>query len=149
MLDSTRPESLHDYLALGAVAAPATIFHGIHQLPPAHYLVWDNGAISVTEYWDVPQGAVVPRTEAQALEAFAAVLDEAVRIRLVSDVPLGAFLSGGVDSTAVVEAMSRLSSGPVLTTAVGFTERAWSELPHARAVAGSSWSRSRIHSSPM
>ncbi len=128
-------EALDDYLCLGAVSAPLSIFHGVAQLPPAHYLVWENGAIRTTEYWDVPMGSAVPRDEGRILEELAAVLDEAVRVRLVSDVPLGAFLSGGVDSSVVVEAMARLSTGPVLTTAVGFAERAWSELEHARAVA--------------
>ena len=127
-------DALDDYLSLGAVAAPATIFHGISQVPPAHMLVWERGAVKVSEYWDVPYGQTWAGTEADALEAFDAVFTEAVRIRLIADVPLGAFLSGGVDSTAVVEAMSRLSSEPVITTCVGFAERRYSELDHARAV---------------
>jgi asparagine synthase (glutamine-hydrolysing) len=128
-------EAVDQYLSLGAVQAPTTIFQGVAQLPPAHYLVWENGASRVAEYWDVPRGAAVDRSEVQALEAFDEVFSEAVRLRLISDVPLGAFLSGGVDSTAVVEAMSRLSDAPVVTTSVGFAERRFSELPHARAVA--------------
>ncbi|MFZ1059033.1 MAG: asparagine synthase (glutamine-hydrolyzing) [Candidatus Rokuibacteriota bacterium] len=130
-----KAEALDDYFSFGAVQSPATIFQGIAQLPPAHYMVWERGTARVVEYWDVPQGAVVRRSEADTLEAFAQVFSEAVRVRLVSDVPLGAFLSGGVDSSAVVEAMTRLSNGPVVTTSVGFAERAFSELGHARAVA--------------
>jgi asparagine synthase (glutamine-hydrolysing) len=129
------PEALHDYLSFGCVPAPATILQGVHQIPPAHYLVWERGQVRLTEYWDVPRDGHRERTEAQALEEFAAVFTDAVRVRLISDVPLGAFLSGGVDSTAVVETMARLSDRPVRTTAVGFAEKRWSELPHARAVA--------------
>jgi asparagine synthase (glutamine-hydrolysing) len=128
-------EAMDTYLSLGAVPAPMTIFQGIAQLPPAHYLIWDRTGVRVAEYWDVPQPAVVPRTEAQSLEAFAAIFEEAVRLRLVSDVPLGAFLSGGVDSSAVVEAMARLAGGRVTTTSIGFAEQGFSELEHARAVA--------------
>jgi asparagine synthase (glutamine-hydrolysing) len=128
-------ESLDDYLSFGCVPAPATILQDVHQIPPAHYLVWERGQVRLTEYWDVPRDGHRERTEGQALEEFAAVFTEAVRVRLISDVPLGAFLSGGVDSTAVVEAMARLTDRPVRTTAVGFTEKRWSELPHARAVA--------------
>src|SRR4030095_7316060 len=102
------------------------------QIPPGHYLVWERGQVRLVEYWDVPRGPPLERTEAQCLEEFEAVFTEAVRIRLISDVPLGAFLSGGVDSTAVVERMARLSDRPVRTTAVGFTERRWDELPPAR-----------------
>src|SRR5207247_8797494 len=83
----------------------------------------------------VPYGGAAPRSEREALEAFGEISDDAVRVRLMSDVPLGAFLSGGVDSGAIVEAMSRLSGRPVVTTSVGFAERAFSELDHARAVA--------------
>ena len=129
-------EALDDYLSLGHIQAPAAIFQGIAQLPPASYLVWERGRVRTAEYWDVPQGGIIQRSEAETLEAFADVFSDAVRVRMVSDVPLGAFLSGGVDSSAVVEAMSRLSPHPVKTTSVGFTERAFSELDHARAVAG-------------
>jgi asparagine synthase (glutamine-hydrolysing) len=128
-------EALQQYFALGAVQAPTTIFQSVAQLPPAHYLVWEQGEARLHEYWDVPLGGAAPRSEAQALEEFAEVLDQAVRVRLISDVPLGAFLSGGVDSTAVVESMARLSDVPVVTTSVGFAERRFSELPHARSVA--------------
>ncbi|MCI0546159.1 MAG: asparagine synthase (glutamine-hydrolyzing) [Candidatus Rokubacteria bacterium] len=128
-------EALDHYLALGHVAAPSAIFRGVFQLPPAGYLVWERGQVRTGEYWDVPQGVVVQRSEADTIEAFAEVFTDAVRVRMISDVPIGAFLSGGVDSSAVVEAMSRLSTQPVKTTSVGFAERAWSELDHARMVA--------------
>ncbi|MGH7279380.1 MAG: asparagine synthase (glutamine-hydrolyzing), partial [Candidatus Rokuibacteriota bacterium] len=119
--------ALADFLALGAVPAPRTIFRHVTQLPPAHYLVWEAGRVRTQEYWDVcftPR----PRSEADCLEEFRAVFEDAVRVRLVSDVPLGAFLSGGVDSSAVVAAMGAQSRSRVITTAVGFRERAFSEL---------------------
>jgi len=128
-------EALDDYLSLGAVQAPATILQGIAQIPPAHYLVWQDGDSRVGEYWDVPRGGVVERSEGQAIEEFSRIFREAVRGRMVSDVPIGAFLSGGVDSSAVVEAMARLSSRPVVTTSIGFREQAFNELEHARTVA--------------
>jgi asparagine synthase (glutamine-hydrolysing) len=128
-------EALDDYLSLGHIQAPTTIFQGITQLPPASSLIWENGSVRIAEYWDVPQGGIVQRSEAETVEAFADVFSDAVRVRMVADVPLGAFLSGGVDSSAVVEAMSRLSAHPIKTTSVGFIERSFSELDHARAVA--------------
>jgi asparagine synthase (glutamine-hydrolysing) len=128
-------EALDAYLSLGAVQAPLTILQDVFQLAPAHYLVWQNGGIRVAEYWDVPIGATVERSERQALEELGAVFENAVRARLVSDVPIGAFLSGGVDSSAVVEAMTRVSGRPVVTTSIGFREQAFNELEHARAVA--------------
>ena len=128
-------EALDDYFSFGSVAAPRSIFQGIAQLLPAHYLVWDRRGVRITEYWDVPHEPARPCGEAEALARFDAVFTEAVRGRLISDVPLGAFLSGGVDSSAVVEAMSRLSDRPVLTTSVAFEEREFSEAHHARAVA--------------
>jgi asparagine synthase (glutamine-hydrolysing) len=131
-------DALDDYFSFGAIPSPATIFEGIAQLPPAHYLVWEQGRARVTEYWDVPLGDdTVQRSEADTLEAFSDVFTEAVRVRLISDVPLGAFLSGGVDSSIVVNAMARHSQRPVQTTSVGFSERAFNELGHARAVATS------------
>lgn len=128
-------EALDTYFSLGAVQAPATIFRDVEQLPPAHYLVWERGHVRVAEYWDVPRRSPIMHTERDALDAFGVLLEEAVRARLVAEVPLGAFLSGGVDSSAVVEAMTRLSKGPVVTTSVGFTDEAFNELEHARAVA--------------
>jgi asparagine synthase (glutamine-hydrolysing) len=128
-------EALDTYFSLGAVQAPATILQGVHQVAPAHYLAWERGRTQVSEYWDVPHVAPTERSEGEALRALDTLLLDAVRVRLVSDVPVGAFLSGGVDSSAIVEAMARLSSRPVVTTSVGFTEQAFSELEHARAVA--------------
>ena len=132
---SLRLESLDDYLTFGAVSAPETIYHGIEQLAPAHYLVWEDGKIRTTEYWDVVFRPGPARAEADYLEEFRSVFGEAVRLRMISDVPLGAFLSGGVDSSAVVAAMAGESSRPVATTSVVFEEAEVSEAAHAQAVA--------------
>jgi asparagine synthase (glutamine-hydrolysing) len=130
-------EALDDYLTFGAVPAPRTVYAGIQQLPPAHYLVWEDGRIHVKEYWGLEyrQDEARPRTEDQWLEEFDAVFREAVRLRMIADVPLGAFLSGGVDSTAVVATMAAQSSRPVTTTTITFADAAFDEAPHARAVA--------------
>jgi asparagine synthase (glutamine-hydrolysing) len=129
------PAALEDYLAFGAVPAPRTVFRRVAQVPPAHYLVWEGGRARTAEYWDVAFAPRERRDEAEYLEEFRAVFEEAVRLRLVSDVPVGAFLSGGVDSSAVVAAMARQGPSRPVTTSVGFHERAFSELEHARAVA--------------
>jgi asparagine synthase (glutamine-hydrolysing) len=128
-------EALDDYLTFGAVPAPQTIYHGIAQLPAAHYLVWEGGEVRVTEYWDVTFRPGPARAEADYLDELRSVFAEAVRLRMISDVPLGAFLSGGVDSTAVVAAMADESGRPVATTSVVFEEAEFSEATHARAVA--------------
>jgi asparagine synthase (glutamine-hydrolysing) len=134
---SVNAEAVDDFLTFGAVQAPATVYGSIQQLPPAHLLVWTPTSQDVREYWDVPVAEpcpVTPKAEARYLDEFEAVLDEAIRIRLISDVPLGGFLSGGVDSSAVVLGMARVSRQSPLTTSVGFSDRAFSELEHARHV---------------
>jgi asparagine synthase (glutamine-hydrolysing) len=128
-------EALDDYLSFGAVPAPRTIYQGIQQILPAHYLVWEDGRIRTTEYWDLTYRPGSPRGETAWLEEFEDIFSEAVRLRMISDVPLGAFLSGGVDSTAVVAAMATQGSRPIITTNVSFADAAYDEAPHARAVA--------------
>jgi asparagine synthase (glutamine-hydrolysing) len=128
-------EALNDYFTFGCIPSPNTVFQDIHQIPPAHILVWERGDVRLQEYWDVTFDPTGPHSPEEALEEFSALFDEAVRIRMVADVPLGAFLSGGVDSSAVVASMARQSARPVVTTSVGFTERTHSELQHAQAVA--------------
>jgi asparagine synthase (glutamine-hydrolysing) len=129
-------EALDDYFTFGCIPSPGTVFQDIHQLPPAHILVWERGVVRLQEYWDVTFDPTGPHRPDEALEEFSVLLDEAVRIRMVADVPLGAFLSGGVDSAAVVASMAGQSRRPVVTTSVGFVERTHNELVHARAVAG-------------
>src|SRR3990172_2495865 len=117
------PESLSDYFTFGVIPSPNTVFQDIHQVPPAHLLIWERGQTRLQEYWDVTFQPTGPSRPEEALEAFAPLFDEAVRIRMVADVPLGAFLSGGIDSSAVVASMARQSDRRVVTTSVGFAER--------------------------
>jgi asparagine synthase (glutamine-hydrolysing) len=126
------------YLSYGYVPAPHTFFENIFELPPAHRLVVENGEVKAERYWEPPPQKVVDLalSEKQYIERLRELLEEAVRVRLVSDVPLGAFLSGGVDSAAVVAFMTRIMKQPVQTFAIGFTdEPSFNELEYARAVA--------------
>jgi len=131
------PEALDAYLALQYVPSPQTIYSRIFKLPAAHLLVAERGRVSVRRYWDLPfTGDGDPLREDAYLERLEALVAESVRLRLVSDVPLGAFLSGGIDSTAVVAAMAdACGADRVVTTSVGFDEQAFNELEHARTVA--------------
>jgi asparagine synthase (glutamine-hydrolysing) len=131
------PTALDAYLTLGYVPDPLCILRGIHKLPPAHVLTFANNEVSVTQYWDFPfeQDDTASRSADDYLEELRALLDEAVRIRLIADVPLGAFLSGGVDSSAVVGLMTRHSERPVKTFSIGFNEDSYDELKYARIAA--------------
>ncbi|HXJ94145.1 MAG TPA: asparagine synthase (glutamine-hydrolyzing) [Terriglobia bacterium] len=129
-------EALLQYFHLGYVPDPATAFLDIHKLPAGHVLEFEDGNLSVSQYWDVPQyGTHQPRREEECLEELEYRLAEAVRIRLIADVPLGALLSGGVDSSTVVALMARASSGPVKTFSIGFKHADFNEAPYARQVA--------------
>ncbi len=132
------PRALRAYLEYGYVPDPASILRGVAKLPPGHTLLARDGrATTPVRYWDVTAAfrrGGAPRDEEEAAEALAPLLRDAVRSHLVSDVPLGAFLSGGVDSTAVVALMAELT-GRVRTFSVGFEGAPASELPHARRVA--------------
>lgn len=129
-------EALLQYLYFGYIPDPLTAFKSIHKLPPGHVLEWVDGKSKVTPYWDLPAyGTHQPQSEEECLEELETCLAEAVRIRLIADVPLGALLSGGVDSSLVVALMSRASSRPVKTFSIGFTRQDFNEAPHARLVA--------------
>lgn len=129
-------EAVPTYLTYGYVPSPDTMFRHIHVLPPGHTLIIEDGRLEVAEYWDVAYDKVEYRSENECVEELQARLREAVRLRLVSDVPLGAFLSGGIDSTAIVALMSEVSDQPVQTFAIGFAgERSFNELEHARRAA--------------
>jgi asparagine synthase (glutamine-hydrolysing) len=133
------PRALGAYLQYGYVPDPSTILTGVVKLPPAHtVLVRDGRAAAPTRYWDVTSAfrdGGGPADEEAAAEALAPLLRDAVRSHLVADVPVGAFLSGGVDSTAVVGLMAELTNGRVQTFSVGFDGAPSSELPYARRVA--------------
>jgi len=130
-------EALFHYLTLQYVPHPWTMFQGVRKLPPGHRAVLDaaTNRLRIEEYWRPPVGE--PMTgDADALgEQLRALLTEATRYRLISDVPVGAFLSGGIDSSIVVGLMARLRREPVRTFTVSFEERAYDEAPHARRIA--------------
>jgi asparagine synthase (glutamine-hydrolysing) len=131
-----RADAVDAYLTLLYIPAPDTIYRGIHKLPPAHVLVAEQGAIRTTRYWDLEfTGDGDAAREEEYLEELDAHLREAVRLRLVSDVPLGAFLSGGIDSSTVVAYMVEASQTPPVTIAVGFEDQAFDEVQHAETVA--------------
>jgi asparagine synthase (glutamine-hydrolysing) len=129
--------ALWDYFAYRYVPGPATLFQGIRKLMPGCLAVWQQGRLSTRRYWSPPDRTpYTPGTlPADPVGAFMDRLDEAVRIRMVSDVPFGAFLSGGIDSSAVVALMCRHSSLPVKTFSVGFADTGYSELAYARVIA--------------
>jgi asparagine synthase (glutamine-hydrolysing) len=131
------PHALHEYLALGYVPAPLTMFEGIEKLLPGHALVVERGRVTDHEYWDVAVDRTENRSEAEWIELVREKITESVRIRMISDVPLGAFLSGGIDSSTIVAVMARLMGQPVKTYSIGFEgpDRFYNELPYARQVA--------------
>lgn len=128
------PAALDLFLSLEYIPAPRTIYAGISKLLPGHTLVFEPGKLKLSQYWDVPYNPITADEEA-CTEALAELIQDAVRIRLVSDVPLGAFLSGGIDSSTVVAYMSQFSSEPVQTFSIGFEDDTYNELPYAEAVA--------------
>jgi asparagine synthase (glutamine-hydrolysing) len=129
------PEALDAYITLGYVPDPLSIFRYIHKLPPGHYLKFSTGEVSLKQYWDFDLHAGEPRPEKDYLDELRSLLDESVRLRLISDVPLGAFLSGGIDSSTVVAMMAQNMDQPVKTFSIGFHEDSYNELKYARLTA--------------
>ena len=128
--------ALARYLAHDYVPAPGTIFQGINKLPPGCTLIYEDGAVRVQRYWDLPAPAGRSDTsEDEDGRRLERLLEDAVRRRLVSDVPLGAFLSGGIDSSAVTAFMVRNTPGRVKTFTIGFAEKSFDETAHARRIA--------------
>ena len=135
-LAEVNAQGLLEYLYYGYVPDPITAFTGIQKLPGGHLLEFEDGKVSVRQYWDLPQyNTHVPKSEEECLKELESRLLEATRIRLISDVPLGAFLSGGTDSSTVVALMAKASSGPVKTFSIGFTKDDFNEAQYARMVA--------------
>ncbi|HEU4478229.1 MAG TPA: asparagine synthase (glutamine-hydrolyzing), partial [Pyrinomonadaceae bacterium] len=128
-------EALHNYLSFMCVPAPLTAYRAIRKLEPGHTLLWRKGEIKLERYWQPDFSHKLDIGEAEAGERALEILRDAVRVRLMSEVPLGAFLSGGIDSSAVVALMSEASSKPVKTFSIGFEEQDFSELHHARRIA--------------
>jgi asparagine synthase (glutamine-hydrolysing) len=128
-------ESLDHYLTFLYTPRDRSIFKGVCKLPPGHLLRWRHGRLDVRAFWQIGARETFKGTEQEAAEQLRVVLADAVRSHMVSDVPLGAFLSGGVDSSAVVGLMAEASDRPVKTFAIGFDEPQYDELEHARTVA--------------
>lgn len=133
--DAMDHEALELYLQLQAVLAPWSIYRQIRKLPPASLAVFSRDGLRIQNYWNIDYYARLSFSEAEALEAFEEKLTEAVRLRMISDVPLGALLSGGVDSSVIVALMSELSGTPVRAFSIGFREEAFNELPYAQKAA--------------
>src|SRR5215203_5992453 len=128
-------EAIDNYLSYLCVPAPLTAFKQIRKLEPGHWLRWKDGRIETQRYWRPDFSTKIKITEEEAIEETTRILREATKLRLISEVPLGAFLSGGVDSSAVVAMMAQESSEPVKTFSIGFEEQDFSELKYARKVA--------------
>ena len=128
-------EAVHSYLSFLSVPDPISIYRGVRKLPAGHVLTLKRGQVTLHRYWDVSfeaeEGIATEEWEARVLDA----LQEAVKIRLVSDVPLGAFLSGGIDSSTVVALMARVMDRPVKTFSIGFSDKAFNEASDAKRVA--------------
>jgi asparagine synthase (glutamine-hydrolysing) len=135
-LAEVNPEGLLQYFYFGYIPDPHTAFRRIHKLPPGHLMEYSGGRTSIREYWDVPEYGTHPAmSEEDCLQELERRLEEAVRIRLISDVPLGALLSGGVDSSIIVALMARVTSQPVKTFSIGFEAEKFNEAEYARLVA--------------
>lgn len=128
-------EAIDLYLTYSCIPSPWSIYKGIRKLPPAHYLVYGANGLTVSRYWQPDYNRKTEMDYREAQQELVRILTDAVRLRLISEVPLGAFLSGGVDSGTIVALMSRLSDRPVKTFSIGFPEQAYNELPYAADIA--------------
>ena len=131
----TNLEAIDLYLSLQYIPDPLTAYQSVYKLPPAHRLIWQNGTARTEKYWDYSYQPKHTASEDELIEELRALLKEAVKMRLISEVPLGAHLSGGIDSSIIVALMAELSDAPVKTFSVGFEEEKFSELEHARSMA--------------
>jgi asparagine synthase (glutamine-hydrolysing) len=138
---SLNVNALPDYLANHAPSGDETLFEGVKRVPPGHTLVWQAGRIAIRRYWDISYGEALTgpapgsNAERALVEEYGERFRESVRLRLMSDVPLGMFLSGGIDSAAITATMASLVKDPILTFSVAFQEREANELAYARLVA--------------
>jgi asparagine synthase (glutamine-hydrolysing) len=129
------PEAVDCYFSFGYIPAPRTIYKGVRKLPAASALTVTGDAVVESRYWNLSFADPVERRLEDAADEFEALLDEAVKCRLMSEVPLGVFLSGGVDSPLVASSMARLIKEPIRSNSIGFDDDGINELPLARAVA--------------
>jgi asparagine synthase (glutamine-hydrolysing) len=129
------PLALDQYLCYGYVPHPRTIIEGVAKLPPAHFAVWHEGALAIERYWSPVWNLERERSMEEDVAELGQTLDDTVREQMIADVPLGAFLSGGIDSTIVVGLMQRASSRPVKTFAIGFPDPKYDETRYAELAA--------------
>lgn len=127
--------AIDQYLSLQYIPEPLTAYQGVYKLHAASYLTWQNGELKIERYWDFSYEPKQEASEAELIDELRQIARDAVTMRLISEVPLGAHLSGGIDSSIVVALMAEASSGRVKTFSVGFEETNFSELPLARQVA--------------
>jgi asparagine synthase (glutamine-hydrolysing) len=129
-------QALYDYIGFEFVPAPATMFQDIYKIPAGHYLICRNGETTIKQYWDLDMAPKEPvLSYDDSVEKLREMLDHAVKSHLISDVPLGVFLSGGLDSSAIVAMMRRHISGPLKTFTIGYEDKSFSELDYAAQVA--------------
>ncbi|SVE32434.1 uncharacterized protein METZ01_LOCUS485288, partial [marine metagenome] len=129
------PIALASYLTYGYVAEPLSIFDGISKLPPAHILIYDDSGLRIQRYWELNKTSDNSITPAEAASETRRLTDMAVASRLISDVPLGFFLSGGLDSSIVVGSAAQNSTSKLKTFSIGFEEKSYSELQYAKTIA--------------
>jgi asparagine synthase (glutamine-hydrolysing) len=129
------PQSVYDFFGFRYIPAPRTFYRGIEKLLPGHYLLADSRGVRSHAYWDIPPEEELSKSAKESAAEVVEQLRESVRLRLIADVPLGVFLSGGTDSSAIVAFMAELLARPLRTFSVGFDDPEYSELPFARAVA--------------
>ncbi|CAN5731904.1 asparagine synthase (glutamine-hydrolyzing) [soil metagenome] len=129
------PLAIDRYLTYGYVPHPRTILEGFHKLPPAHLAVWEKGKLRLERYWEPDWDREIERPANEEIEELRTTLDDAVREQMIADVPLGAFLSGGIDSTIIVGLMQKHSSHRVKTFSIGFDDPAFDESAYARLAA--------------
>lgn len=129
------PQSVYDFFGFRYIPTPHTFYRGVQKLPPGHFLLADARGVQTQAYWDIPAEEEDPASVNSLAREVVEHLRESVRLRLIADVPLGAFLSGGTDSSAVVALMAELGARPLKTFSVGFDEPGFSELPFAKRVA--------------
>lgn len=132
---TVEPAAIDAYFSYSCVPAPLTAYKEIRKLEPGHWLRWKDGEIETKRYWLPKYTPKIKISEEEAMAETTRILRESVRLRMISEVPLGAFLSGGVDSSIVVALMAEESSQPVKTFSIGFAEQDYSELKYARRVA--------------
>lgn len=125
-------EGLHDYFSYLYIPAPKTIFKCVYKLPAGHWMQFKGGELKVQKYWDLHFNKTFIKGEAQWIEGLYDLLEQSIKMRLISEVPLGAFLSGGIDSSIVVAIMSKLNESPVITNSIGFTDNKYNEIEYAR-----------------